>query len=507
MPKKFYITTAIDYVNGKPHIGHAFEKVQADALARYHRALGEDVFFLTGTDEHGVKNKKSAEEAGLSPQKFVDQSSKRFKELTLALNISNDYFIRTSDKKVHWPGAIKMWKALEKSGDIYKKNYKGLYCVGHEAFVTKKDLVDGKCALHKSEPEVIDEENYFFRLSKYTKDIKKHIEAGKFRIIPKASENEIMRLMEGGLEDVSFSRPSKDLDWGVQVPGDKKHTMYVWSDALVNYLSAIGYGRSGSLPTGDLPKGEKLHVSSFKKWWPADVQVIGKDILRFHAAIWPGMLLSAGLSLPKMLFVHGFISVGGEKMSKTLGNVIDPFELIKKYGVGAVRYYLLREIPPTRDGDFTYEKFNERYGADLAKGLGNFTARVINLGALHIKDKFEARKGQKTQKEIEKTWKKYRESVEDFRFDEALQAIWKLISYGDKFVNDSRIWELPQKEPEKFKSHIGELCTILANISFLLGPFLPETAEKIFKQLGVNPNSKTPWRFQLKKGKPLFPMM
>ncbi|MFY9457400.1 MAG: class I tRNA ligase family protein [Candidatus Spechtbacterales bacterium] len=498
MKKKFYITTAIDYVNGNPHIGHAFEKTQADVLARYHRSLGDDVFFLTGTDEHGVKNFRSAQEAGLSPKEFVDLNSKKFKKLALVLNISNDYFVRTTDKKVHWPGAIKMWQALESAGDIYKKQYRGSYCVGHEAFITKKDLVDGKCALHKKEPEVIEEENYFFRLSKYTKKIEKVIKSGKFKIIPNSSLNELLRLLEQGLEDVSFSRPSKDLSWGVPVPSDKKHTMYVWCDALVNYLSAIGYGA---------PISYKLQAKSFKKYWPADVQVIGKDILRFHAAIWPGMLLSAGLALPKILFVHGFISVGGEKMSKSLGNVVDPFALIEKYGADAVRYYLLREIPSIHDGDFTHEKFEERYRSDLAKGLGNFTARVVSLGARHIKGSFASYQSARTKKTILEAEKKYHKAMGDFRFDEALQAVWELIAYGDKFVDSTRLWELPGKDPKKFASHIAELCALLANIAFLLSPFLPVTSRAIAKQLGIKDVAQNPRAFKLKKGNPLFPMV
>ena len=490
MSKKFYITTAIDYVNGRPHIGHALEKAQADVLARYHRALGEDVFFLTGTDEHGAKIARAAENAGVPVKKFVETNTNRFKELIKALNISNDLFIRTSDKKIHWPSVEKMWKALDKNGDIYKKKYKGAYCVGHEAFVTKKDLVDGKCVLHKTKPEIINEENYFFRLSKYTKDIKKYVKSGKFKIVPVSSQNELMGLLDKGLEDVSFSRLSKDLSWGVPVPGDDGHTIYVWGDALVNYLSALGYDKNSQ---------------KFKKYWPVDVHVIGKDILRFHAAIWPGMLISAGLPLPKVLFVHGFISVGGEKMSKSLGNVVDSFELVEKYGTYAVRYYLLREIPPTKDGDFTHEKFEERYKADLARGLGNFTARVVALGAKYIKTPIKPKMSAATKTQIDKTWKNQRKSMEEYRFDEALQAIWQLISYGDKFVAKTKLWELPKKDPKKFEAYIAELSTILFELSKMLQPFLPESSEKIAGQLGISPQSTE--AFRLKKGKALFPMV
>lgn len=495
MQNKFYITTAIDYVNASPHLGHAFEKVLADVLARYHRQKGEDVFFLTGTDEHGVKNVKSAEQAKIPVEEFVERNAEKFKELASVLNISNDFFIQTTDSELHWPAVEKMWKALDASGDIYKKKYKGRYCIGHEAFITKKDLIDGKCILHKKEPEVVEEENYFFRLSKYTEKIKEVVKSNEFKIVPDSSRNELLQLLEEGLEDVSFSRPSKDLKWGIPVPGDTSQTIYVWCDALVNYLSAVDYSNSKF----------QIPNSKFNTWWPADIQVIGKDILRFHAAIWPGMLLSAGLPLPKVLFAHGFISVGGEKMSKSLGNVVDPFELIKKYGTDAVRYYLLREIPSTRDGDFTYEKFEERYAADLAKGLGNFTSRVVSLGAKHITDEFEGGACEETNKIIEEVGVKCHEAIENFRFDEALQAVWGLIGYGDKFMDREKVWELPKKDFEKFVSDILELCVILIRVAKLLEPFLPQSSQAIIKQLGVKVNDKGEWKFNLKKGKALFP--
>jgi len=493
MPKKFYITSALPYVNAAAHCGHALEFIQADVLARYHRSLGEDVVYLTGTDEHGVKNVRSAEEAGIPVEKFVDENSARFRKLIEALHVSVDYFIRTTDRKIHWPGVEKMWRALQKCGDIYKKQYKGFYCVGHEAFITKKDLEGGRCILHKSEPEIIEEENYFFRLSKYTEKIKKYVTSGRFNVIPKSAENELFHLLDEGLSDVSASRPAKDLKWGIPIPWDSSHVSYVWLEALVSYISGLGYGRKS--------------VTKFKKYWPADVQVIGKDILRFHAAIWPGMLLSAGLPLPKTLFVHGFISVGGEKMSKTIGNVVDPFPLVEKYGADAVRYYFLREIPATHDGDFTYEKFEQRYAADLAKGLGNFTARVVNLGARHIRGSFTSYQSVRTKKAILQAEKKFHKAMRDFRFDEALQAIWELIAYGDKFVDSSRLWELPDKNPKKFASHMAELCTLLGNIAWLLGSFLPGTSKDIARQIGINLTEKHDWKFKLKKGKALFPML
>src|SRR3989344_1061764 len=303
--EKFYITTAIDYVNDKPHLGHALEKIQADVLARYHRLKGDEVFFLTGTDEHGAKIVRAAQKAGKDHQEFVNDISEKFQFLKDALNLSYDDFIRTSDKERHWPGGEKMWKALREAGALYEKNYKGLYCVGHEAFITEKELVDGKCPDHGKEPEMVEEKNWFFKLSKYAKEIAEKIKSGELQIIPEGRRNEILSFLEGEVNDVSFSRSIKNLEWGIPVPDDPEQVMYVWCDALTSYISALGYGRN----------------EDYKKWWPADVQVLGKDILRFHAAIWPAMLMAAKLPLPKQLFVHGFITVDGKKMSKTIGNV------------------------------------------------------------------------------------------------------------------------------------------------------------------------------------------
>ena len=297
---KFYITTAIDYPNAKPHIGHALEKLYADTIARYKRIQGYDVFYLTGTDEHGVKNVRAAQKAGIPVAKFIDKNVEGFKELIGALNISNDYFIRTTNKKLHWPAVHKIWRAFEKNKDIYKKEYQGLYCAGHEAFVTRKDLdKNGSCVDHGTPPEPVKEENYFFKLSRYAKRVHGLIKSGKLEIIPSERKNEILKFLEKKVEDISFSRPRKDLKWGIVVPGDKTQTIYVWADALTNYISALGWGTASS--------------AKFKKYWPADLHVIGKDILRFHAAYWPAMLLSAGLPLPKKIFVHGFVSVEGKK--------------------------------------------------------------------------------------------------------------------------------------------------------------------------------------------------
>ena len=486
--QKFYITTAIDYVNDKPHIGHALEKIQADVLARYHRKRGDEVFFLTGTDEHGVKNVRAAEAARKTPQELTEENSDKFRRLKEALNLSWDDFIRTSDEKRHWPGAQKLWMKLYESGDLYKKVYRGLYCVGHEAFVTEKDLAGGECKDHKKKPEIVEEENWFFRLSKYSKEIESGISNKELKIIPETRKNEILSFIHQGLEDVSFSRLSKDLSWGIPVPNDPEHTMYVWCDALSNYISAIGYGGT-----------QNIDISKFQTLWPADLHVIGKDILRFHAAIWPGMLLSAGLSLPKAIFVHGFITVDGEKMSKTIGNVIDPTELVEKYGTDATRYFLLREIPSYDDGDFSYKKFEERYNGDLANGLGNLVARVATLGGKleQIAD-FENKADRSVIKKVNEVMSEYEKSIEEIRLNEALARIWELISFADSFVNEKKIWLV--KEEQELGKSLSSASYLIIKISELLRPFLPKTAGEIEKQFIVDGSS-----IKIKKGESLFP--
>lgn len=467
--KKFYITTAIDYVNSQPHIGHALEKIQTDVLARYHRKIGDDVWFLTGTDEHGAKIARAAAASRRDVKDFVDENAEIFRELKGIFNLSWDDFIRTSDQRRHWPGAQKLWFKLYEAGDLYKKKYRGLYCIGHEAFVTEKDLTDGRCRDHQTEPEVIEEENWFFRLSKYSKEIESKIKNGELKIIPESRKNEILSFIDQGLEDVSFSRPKKDLSWGIPVPNDSEHTMYVWCDALSNYITAIGYGQ----------ESDKRQATSdkFEKYWPADMHVIGKDILRFHAALWPGMLLSAGLPLPKAIFVHGFITVEGQKMSKTIGNVINPAELVSKYGADPVRYYLLREIPTAEDGDFSIAKFEERYNADLVHGLGNFVARVLTLAQksdVGTKEAFE--------KEIQEAQEKVEKLISEFKFNEALAAIWQLIFLGDKYIDGKKPWTL-KPETVEFEKVIGSLLFLISEIGKLIEPFLPETSGKVFKMV------------------------
>jgi len=465
MPKKFYITTAIDYVNAPPHLGHALEKIQTDAIARYHRILGDEVLFLTGTDENSLKNVQAARDEKISVKELVDRNAKIFYGLKDVLNLSFDDFIRTTEER-HIKGVQKLWLACKK--DIYKKKYQGLYCVGCEEFYKDSELANGLCPEHKTKPELVEEENYFFKLSKYQKELKRIIETGELKIIPETRKNEVLSFIEKGLEDICISRSiERAHGWGIQVPGDSSQIIWVWMDALSNYINAVGYA----------PDKKK-----FKEYWPADIHVIGKGISRFHCIYWPAFLLSANLPLPKKIFIHGYLTVGGQKMSKSLGNVIEPFELVKKYGTDAVRYFLLREIPPFEDGDFTYEKFEKRYNSDLASGLGNLVARVINLVTKSKIQNLESKiaiKNSKLKGEINKTWNNWENALDEFKFNEALKVIWDLISFCDKFIEEEKPWQ----KSEKQQTAISNLQIAILNIAEMLKPFLPQTSGKILKQL------------------------
>ncbi len=361
---KFYITTAIPYVNAAPHVGHALEFVQADVIKRYRKILGDEVLLLSGGDENALKNVQAAEDAGSNVQDFVDKNSKIFEDLAEKLNIEFDIFQKGSTEE-HHKSSQKLWKLCEK--DIYKKEYKGLYCVGCEQFYEPGELNEkGECFEHPGRKlEEVAEENYFFKLSKYENQIRQLIKTDEIKIIPEHRKNEVLGFLKQGLQDISISRSNERAkNWGVPVPEDKNQRMYVWFDALNIYQSGIGFD---------------VDEEKYNKWWPADTHVIGKGIIKFHAVYWPAFLLSAGLKLPKTLFVHGYFTVEGQKMSKTIGNVIDPFELIKKYGVDVLRYYFLREIPSTADGDFSERRLAEIYNSDLANGLGNLVSRVAKL--------------------------------------------------------------------------------------------------------------------------------
>jgi methionyl-tRNA synthetase len=466
--KTFYLTTPIFYPNAKLHLGHAYTMTLADALARYQRVAGKEVYFLAGSDENTQKMVDAAAKEGIEPIAFLDSIVQNFMALYSSLGISYNQFIRTTDQEKHWPGAQAIWKAISDAGDLYKKEYTGLYCVGHEAFMTEKDLVDGKCPDHGTVPEKLSEENYFFRLSKYTDILKQKIENNEMHIVPQSRKKEILTFIDGGLEDISFSRPRKS-QWpkslGVPVPGDDSQVMYVWCDALANYITALGFGGDDAL---------------YKEFWPANVHIIGKDILRFHAAIWPAMLLSAGLPLPKSIFVHGFITSGGKKMSKTLGNIIDPEELIETYGAEAVRYFLLRHISPFEDGDITRDGFRDAYTAHLTNGLGNLVSRVMKLAEEHLAVAIELTKEDMA---IEQG---FAEKIEQFRLNEAMDLIFEHVAKGDVYMTDHAPYKKIKTEPEVAKQDIEKLVHHLAKIATHLAPMMPQTSQKILTAVREN---------------------
>lgn len=461
--KKFYVTTPIFYPNAKLHLGHAYTTTISDILARYHRLLGEKTYFLTGSDENTQKIVEPSKAADMDQRDFLEVVVENFKNLFSKLDISYDQFIRTSDEKVHWPGAMALWKKLAEAGDIYKKEYEGLYCVGHEAFITEKELVDGKCPEHGTVPERIKEENYFFKLSRHTDPIRQQIESGALRIVPETRKNEILSLLREGLHDISFSRPKTAVPFGIPVPGDESQVMYVWCDALSNYITALGYGRDDAL---------------YREFWPADVHVIGKDILRFHAAIWPGMLLSAGIPLPKSILVHGFITSGGKKMSKTLGNVIDPEELLDEYGTDAVRYYLARHITPFEDGDITREHFKEVYNANLANGLGNIVARVMQLAQTHL--------GEPVVPPELRFPSEFAGAMERFEINKAADMLWARIKVLDQEITDTQPFKVIKSNPEEGRELIAALVVELAGIALMLRPLMPATAQAILEAIKAN---------------------
>ncbi len=449
--ENFYITTPIFYPNAKPHMGHAYTTVLGDALARYHKLMGVETYFLTGTDEHTEKVVEAANKQNRNPEEYLEETVVRFKELYKNLGISYDQFIRTSDKEIHWPGAIEMWNRLVASGDIYKADYEGLYCMGCEKFLTEKELVDGKCPDHNLEPEKVSEENYFFKLSKYTDRIKKLIESNEIKIIPENRKNEMLAFLSEGLQDISFSRPKEKMTWGIPVPGDESQAMYIWMDALTNYITALGFGR-----------GEE-NIG----FWPG-THVIGKDILRFHTIFWPAMLLSAGLALPKEVVVHGMIISDGKKMSKSLGNIIDPQEMIEKYGVDATRYILLRHVHPLDDTDITWEKMDEWYTAHLVNGYGNLVARIMKLAEMYLDSPVEQPKAVPFPEE-------YTGAIENFRMDQALDYVWKRIGDLDEKITTTEPFKLIKTDKEKSIELIQELTLELYMITRMLNPFMPET--------------------------------
>ncbi len=456
---KFYVCTAIPYVNAKAHIGHAMDFLYADILARYHRQLGDDVRFSIGTDEHGAKIAEKAAENNVTPQAYTDQIVPGWVDFAKKAHISNDYFIRTTHPE-HEKRAGVIWKNL--ANYIYKGSYAGWYCVGCEEYKTDTHVKDtnGVCPLHNRPYDKLEEENYFFKLSAFTDQVKSALALGKMQIVPDFRKKEILNVLEEGLSDISISRPSGKIAWGIPVPGDTTQVMYVWFEALMNYITVLGY-----------PDG-----ADFAKYWPADVQVVGKDILRFHAAIWPAMLLGLGQPLPKVLYAHGHVSSGGQKMSKTLGNVIDPVEVIEKYGVDAFRYYLARHISSYDDGDFTWEKYTEVYNSELANELGNAVSRVAAMVVKYqegvIGDIPEA----------EHDAGDYHEALAVCRFDRALEDVWDQVRGLNQYIEEEKPWEIAKENDEEHLQEVlAYMCGALMQISTLLVPFMPETAEKIAK--------------------------
>ena len=488
--RKILITTPIYYVNDKPHIGHAYTTLAADVLTRFFRAQGKEVFFLTGTDEHGAKIAEVAEKAGKTPKEICDENSEDFKKAWQNLEIKYDYFIRTTDKR-HEEAVKKFVKKLKEKNAIYEKEYEGLYCVGCEKFLTEKDLVDGLCPDHKRKPEIVSEKNYFFKLD--LKVVKKLIKTKKLKISPARAKSEVLGLLNQELDDFSISRQKKRVKWGIDLPFDKNQTIYVWVDALLNYISAIGYGDD-----------EK----EFKKWWVNTrvIHLLAKDILKFHAVYWPAMLLSVGIKTPDEEFIHGFFTINGQKMSKTLGNFIDPNDLVKKFGAEVTRYLLLSQFPLSQDGDVKEEKFAEKYNSDLAQGIGNLVSRILALGEQYGKQIIIQCSNSDL---IAKSWNDYNKQMEEFRFNDALATIWSLVSYCDKYISDTKPWGKIDDEKE-FQKILGELIYILGNISLMLSPAMPKTSEKILRSLKLQGASKQDWLSQevlLKKQSALFPKL
>ncbi len=461
MAKKFYITTAIDYVNARPHLGHAYEKILADFLARWHRKRGDDVFFLTGTDENAQKNEQAAKVAGVPVREFVDKNAAIFKELCEKLHVSYDHFIRTTEPG-HFKVSQDIFQKVFDKGDIYKGAYEGSYCVGCEAFLTEKELVNGKCPEHGKQPELLKEENYFFKLSKYQDRILKLVQKKGF-IQPEHWRNEvIMRLKSEALKDLSVSRVN--LQWGIDVPFDTKHKIYVWFDALINYVSGLDY-----------PAGK-----NYKKFWPADAHLIGKGINWFHSVIWPAMLLSAKIPLPKTILVHGYVNLEGKKMSKTLGTMVDPLALAASYGPDALRYYLLREIPFGSDGDFSEEAIVQRYNNELANDLGN----LIQRSSVLVKKNFSGALTAKGKDGIKllSSLKKADKLVTSYNINDALDIVWKAVAGINAYINKNEPWKVSDREKLQ-----EILYTVLENIRITvsyLEPAIPEAAAKIARQLG-----------------------
>jgi len=465
--KKFYVTTAIDYVNAEPHIGHAYQKIVADVLARFHKQKGEDVFFLTGTDEHGQKISRSAEESGKTPKEFVDLIAPKFENAWRALNIHFDKFIRTTDKD-HEKKVQEFIKLMEKKGDIYKGEYCGAYCEGCEAYVTEKDLVNERCPFHPNkELKEVREEDYFFRLSKYEKRLLKLYEKNKKYILPLFRRKEVLNRVKEGLKDLNITRLKKNMPWGIKFPLDDKYVVYVWYEALLNYITGIGW-----------PDDKK-----FKKFWPAEVELLGIDNGWFHCVIWPAMLYSAGIEPAKTILINGFLTFNGQKISKSLGNTISPINLVKKYTADSVRYFCLRHFPFGEDGDFDEKALVNRHNNELANKLGNLVSRVSALAEKYRIEKCENKLIKKLDtRKIEKLFYNY-------EFDKVLNEIFGFIDICNEYIQKKKPWENGDKKV------LYELVESIKEIAKLLWPFIPTASEKISEQFKSD---------KIKKGEILF---
>ncbi len=483
---RYYITTAIPYVNAKPHIGFALEIIQADTFARYHRLRGDDTYFLTGTDDNSLTNVLAAEQESIPPRELVERNARHFLALRDPLDLSFDQFIRTSTDARHVAGVQKLWRAVDRKGDIYKQSYQGLYCVRCEQYYTESELVNGLCPVHRIPPEIVREENYFFRLSRYMGQLHSLITSDQLRIIPNARKNEVLSFISQGLEDFSISRSqSRARGWGIPVPGDVSQVVYVWFDALANYITALGYDSNGSL---------------FQQYWLHNlhrVHAIGKGITRFHAVYWPAMLLSADLPLPGTIFVHGYINVDGVKMSKSLGNVIDPVALVDAYGTDAARYYFLRAVSPTGDANFTWTQFDARYHADLANDLGNLLNRTISMLTRYRGGRIPAPSAttdveRSVQQTAARSYEQVLRSMEGYDPQTALDAIWELITRVNRYLEERAPWTLAKQAradnvgaDERLNTALYTAAEALRVVASLLEPFLPTTASRMLGQLGA----------------------
>ncbi len=472
----FYITTAIDYVNARPHLGTAYEKIGADCLARYKRLAGFDTYFLMGTDEHSTNVEREARNLGKDPQAYTDEMALVFERTWKSLHISYDQFIRTTDPR-HKRAVAHLFQTIHDKGFIYEGKYTGLYCEGCEEFKVEKDLVDGKCPRHLTVPKFIEEKNYFFALSKFSDRLKAHILGNADFIRPEIRKNEILNVIESGLEDVSVSRAGKT--WGVPLPIAQDQVVYVWFDALINYISAVGYG-------GDTPSQQDV----FARYWPCDVHIISKDITRFHCLIWPAMLMAADIELPKSVFGHGFVYNRGEKMSKTLGNIVDPENLANYFGPDALRYLLLREIAFDRDGDFTVELFVTRYNAELANELGNLFSRTLSMTQRYFDGAvpaWSADAERETARLVENVVEDYTRAMDSLAFDRGLAAMWRAVQDANRFVEERKPWaQAKAGDTAALATTMRALLEVLRVCSVLCQPFMPAKAVEMRAQLGLS---------------------